>query len=269
MDRMMFELSGKIAAITGIGGPADDFSNGKAISCLLAAQGAHIEGLDIHKKDGTTTQKTIINAGGTCALTIGDATSEQDSTYWIDSIISTHGKLDILVNNVGQSEPMSPEDADIAVWQKQFALNLDAAFMANRAAIPHMKANGGGAIVNISSVAGIRYLGKPQIAYSAAKAALQHYSKTSAVILAPDNVRMNCVLPGLMMTPMVSRMAEKYAGGDLEGFIATRNAQVPMGIMGTAHDVANAVLFLVADESHYITGTEIIVDGGVTATIPR
>ncbi len=265
----MFELSGKIAAITGIGGPRDDFSNGKAISCLLAAQGAHIEGLDIHQEDGTRTQRTIIDAGGTCALTVGDATSEQDSNRWISNIITTHGKLDILVNNVGQSEPMFPEDADTAVWQKQFALNLDAAFITSRAAIPHMKANGGGSIVNISSVAGIRYLGKPQIGYSAAKAALQHYSKTSAVILAPDNVRINCVLPGLMMTPMVSRMAEKYAGGDLEGFIATRNAQVPMGVMGTAHDVANAVLFLVADESRYITGTEIIVDGGVTATIPR
>ena len=95
------------------------------------------------------------------------------------------------------------------------------------------------------------------------------FERSSAAIMAPHNVRMNCVLPGLMMTPMVTRMAEKYAGGDLDGFIATRNGQVPMGKMGTAHDVANAVLFLVADESHYITGTEIIVDGGVTATIPQ
>ena len=265
----MYNLSGKIAAITGIGGPEDDFSNGKAISCLLAAQGAHIEGLDINQRDGAHTQAKITDAGGSCTLTLGDATSEADINKWIENIIAKHGRIDILVNNVGQSERMSPEDADTDVWQKQFALNLDAAFMASRATLPHMKAMGGGAIVNISSVAGIRYLGKPQIAYSAAKAALQHYTKSSAVIMAPHKVRMNCVLPGLMMTPMVTRMAEKYAGGDLEGFIATRNGQVPMGVMGTAHDVANAVLFLVADESHYITGAEIIVDGGVTATIPR
>ncbi len=262
----MYNLSGKIAAITGIGGPEDDFSNGKAISCLLAAQGAHIEGLDINQRDGAHTQAKITDAGGSCALTLGDATSEADINKWIENIIAKHEKIDILVNNAGTTHlPLALED----VWQKQFALNLDAAFMASRATLPHMKAMGGGAIVNISSVAGIRYLGKPQIAYSAAKAALQHYTKSSAVIMAPHKVRMNCVLPGLMMTPMVTRMAEKYAGGDLEGFIATRNGQVPMGVMGTAHDVANAVLFLVADESHYITGTEIIVDGGVTATIPR
>lgn len=265
----MYNLSGKIAAITGIGGPEDDFSNGKAISCLLATHGAHIEGLDINQRDGAHTQAKITDAGGSCALTLGDATSEENINSWIEKIITKHGRIDILVNNVGQSERMSPEDANTDVWQKQFALNLDAAFMASRATLPHMKTMGGGAIVNISSVAGIRYLGKPQIAYSAAKAALQHYTKSSAVIMAPHKVRMNCVLPGLMMTPMVTRMAEKYAGGDLEGFIATRNGQVPMGVMGTAHDVANAVLFLVADESHYITGTEIIVDGGVTATIPR
>ena len=112
-----------------------------------------------------------------------------------------------------------------------------------------------GSIINISSIAGQRYIGKPQVGYAAAKAGLMQLTKTTAVIHAKDNVRVNCVSPGLMHTPMLNRMAEKYAGGDLDGFIAKRNAMVPMRRMGNAQDVANAVLFLAADESSYITAT--------------
>ena len=127
---------------------------------------------------------------------------------------------------------------------------------------------GGGVILNVSSIAASRYLGKPQIAYSAAKAALQQYTKTSAIILARQQIRMNCIQAGLMHTAMVLRMADKYADGDYEGFVQKRHEQVPMGRMGTAQDVAHAALFLVSDEASYITGTELVVDGGVTASIP-
>jgi NAD(P)-dependent dehydrogenase (short-subunit alcohol dehydrogenase family) len=134
-----------------------------------------------------------------------------------------------------------------------------------QAVLPHMVAAQAGSIINISSIAGQRYIGKPQVGYAAAKAGLMQLTKTTAVIHAKDNVRVNCVVPGLMHTPMLNRMAEKYAGGDLDGFIAKRNAMVPMRRMGNAHDVANAVLFLAADESSYVTATEIVVDGGITA----
>ena len=177
--------------------------------------------------------------------------------------------MDILVNNVGQSERILPESVDNTVWQQQMDLNFNSVMMTCRAALPQMIKQGGGVIVNISSIAGIRYLGKPQIAYSAAKAALQHYTKTSAVIHAPNNIRMNCVLPGLMHTAMIDRMAEKYADGDYQGFVQKRHNQVPMGRMGSAEDVAHAALFLASDEARYITGAELIVDGGVTATIPE
>ena len=139
--------------------------------------------------------------------------------------------------------------------------------MASKEVIPHMKAQGGGSIVSISSIAAIRHLNKPQIAYNAAKAAMVQYTRSSAVILAEDQVRMNCVLPGLMYTPMVERMAQKYAGGDYDGFVNMRHRQSPTGAMGNADDVAHAALFLASDEARYITGTEIIVDGGVTAAI--
>ena len=118
---------------------------------------------------------------------------------------------------------------------------------------------------HISSIAGQRYIGKPQVGYAAAKAGLIQLTKTTAVVHAKDNVRVNCVVPGLMRTPMLKRMADKYAGGDLHGFIAKRNAMVPMRRMGNAQDVANVVLFLAADESSYVTATQIVVDGGITA----
>ena len=131
-----------------------------------------------------------------------------------------------------------------------------------------MRKNNGGSIVNISSVAGLRYVGKPQVAYSASKAALIQMTKTTAVIEAKKNIRLNCVVPGLMHTPLVERLAKKYAGGDYNGFVNHRNNQVPIGKMGESWDVAYAVLFLCSDEAKYITGTEIVVDGGLTATTP-
>ena len=131
-----------------------------------------------------------------------------------------------------------------------------------------MEKNSGGSIVNISSVAGLRYVGKPQVGYSASKAALIQMTKTTAVIEAKKNIRLNCVVPGLMHIPLVERLANKYADGDYAGFVKRRHDQVPLGRMGESWDVAHAVLFLCSDEAKYITGTEIIVDGGRTAATP-
>jgi NAD(P)-dependent dehydrogenase (short-subunit alcohol dehydrogenase family) len=128
-----------------------------------------------------------------------------------------------------------------------------------------MDRQGGGAVVNVASVAGMRYIGKPQVAYSAAKAALLQFTRSTAVIYADRGVRLNSVVPGLMDTPLVRRLADLYAEGDLEEFAARRRGQVPMGQMGTAWDVAHAALFLASDEARYVTATEIVVDGGLTA----
>ena len=147
-------------------------------------------------------------------------------------------------------------------------MNIDTAYFCIKFTIPIMEKNSGGSIVNISSVAGLRYIGKPQVGYSASKAALIQMTKTTAVIEAKKNIRLNCVVPGLMHTPLVERLAKKYADGDYEGFVKRRHNQVPIGRMGESWDVAHAVLFLCSDEAKYITGTEIIVDGGLTAATP-
>jgi NAD(P)-dependent dehydrogenase (short-subunit alcohol dehydrogenase family) len=265
----MLSLENKVIAITGIGSPDHPKGNGRAIAELFARQGGIIEGLDIQEDEGQRTKVAISDAGGQCHLTVGDVTNQSLVDQWIGSIIAKHGRLDILVNNVGQSERLSPDSLDSDVWRAQIDLNLNSAMLTCRAAIPYMIQQGGGVVLNISSIAATRYLGKPQVAYSAAKAALQQYTKSSAIILARQNIRMNCIQAGLMHTAMVHRMADKYADGDYEGFVQKRHDQVPMGRMGTAQDVANAALFLVSDEASYITGTELVVDGGVTASIPE
>ena len=261
----MFDLSGKVALVTGTGGPVDALGNGKAIAMLLARQGAIIEGTDIDEAAGANTVVAIRDAGGTAYCSCVNATDQTSVEDWVKACAAKHGRIDILVNNVGQSEPGGPVSMDAAAWQAQIALNLDAAFYTMQAVLPYMVAAKAGSIINISSIAGQRYIGKPQVGYAAAKAGLMQLTKTTAVIHAKDNVRLNCVVPGLMHTPMLNRMAQKYAGGDLDGFIAKRNAMVPMRRMGNAQDVANAVLFLAADESSYVTATEIVVDGGITA----
>jgi NAD(P)-dependent dehydrogenase (short-subunit alcohol dehydrogenase family) len=148
-------------------------------------------------------------------------------------------------------------------WHEQLDVNVTSAFLTCKHVLPIMEKQGNGSVVSISSVAGYRYIGKPQVGYAAAKAALMQFTKTTAVIYAQRGVRLNCVAPGLMFTPLVQRLANKYAKGDFEGFVAHRHQQVPMGKMGDAWDVANAVLFLASDEARYITAQTIVVDGGI------
>ncbi|KCV35422.1 enoyl-(Acyl carrier protein) reductase, partial [Bordetella bronchiseptica 00-P-2730] len=171
----------------------------------------------------------------------------------------------ILVNNVGRSEPGTPVDMSEATWDEQMDVNLKAAYLACKHVLPVMERQGAGAVVNVSSIAGLRYVGKPQVAYAAAKAALMQMTRTTAVVYAARGIRLNCVVPGLVFTPLVRRLADKYAQGDFDGFVRHRHEQVPMGRMGDAWDVAHAALFLASDESRYITAQEIVVDGGITA----
>ena len=199
----MYDLTRKIALVTGIGGPVDALGNGKAIAMLLAKQGAIIEGTDIDVPAGANTVSAIRDAGGMAHCSRVDATDQTGVEGWVKACAAKHGKIDILVNNVGQSEPGGPVSMDVATWQAQIALNLDAAFYTMQAVLPYMVAAKAGSIINISSIAGQRYIGKPQVGYAAAKAGLMQLTKTTAVIHAKDNVRLNCVVPGLMHTPML------------------------------------------------------------------
>ena len=264
----MLDLKDKIAIVSGCGSIGDGFGNGRAIATLLARQGAKVIGTDINEEAGNNTSDFIKQEGNDFTFYKVNMTNESDVEEFFNKAETQNKKIDILVNVVGQSEPGGPVEIDSLTWQKQFTLNLDTAYLCIKFVIPIMEKNSGGSIVNISSVAGLRYIGKPQVGYSASKAALIQMTKTTAVIEAKKNIRLNCVVPGLMHTPLVDRLAQKYAGGDYEGFVKKRHNQVPMGKMGESWDVANAVLFLCSDEAKYITGTEIIVDGGLVAATP-
>ena len=265
---IMLNLDGKTAIVTGCGSEGEGWGNGRAIATLLARQGAKVIGTDLNYKAAKNTQDFILKENNKCEIHEVNMSNKKDVDSFFKNVTKQHEKINILVNNVGRSEPGDPEVLDYDVWREQFSTNLDTAFFAIKQIIPIMKKIGGGSIVNISSVAGMRYVGKPQVGYSASKAALMQMTKTTAIIHAENKIRLNCVVPGLMHTPLVERLANKYADGKYDEFVKTRNNQVPMKKMGSSFDVANAVLFLASDESKYITGTEIVVDGGLTATTP-
>ena len=266
--KIMLNLDGKTAIVTGCGSEGEGWGNGRAIATLLARQGAKVIGTDLNYKAAKNTQDFILKENKKCEIYEVNMSNKKDVESFFKNVTKLDEKINILVNNVGRSEPGDPEVMDYDVWREQFSTNLDTAFFAIKQIIPTMKKNGGGSIVNISSVAGMRYVGKPQVGYSASKAALMQMTKTTAIIHAENKIRLNCVVPGLMHTPLVERLANKYADGKYEEFVKTRDNQVPMKKMGSSFDVANAVLFLASDEAKYITGTEIVVDGGLTATTP-
>lgn len=261
----MLRLDGKVALVTGCGSIGDGWGNGKAISVLLARQGASVFGVDLTLEAAQRTQKLILEEGGVAEVHASNVTKAADVKAMVDACLAKFGRIDILINNVGRSEPGGPVEMDEETWDEQMDVNVKSAFLTCKQILPIMERQGGGSVVNISSIAGLRYAGKPQVAYAAGKAALMQLTQTTAVLYAARGIRLNCVVPGLMFTPLVRRLADKYAKGDFDGFVAHRHKQVPMGHMGDAWDVANTVLFLASDESKYITAQQIVVDGGLTA----
>lgn len=261
----MFRLDGKVALVTGCGTAGEGWGNGKATAVLLARQGATVYGCDLNLDAAQATRDLIRTEGGTSEVQTCDVTQAAAVKQLVDACIAKFGRIDVLVNNVGRSEPGDPVTMAEDTWDEQMGVNLKSAFLLCKQVLPVMEAQGSGSVISISSIAGLRYVGKPQVAYAAAKAALMQMTATTAVIYAPRGVRLNSVVPGLVFTPLVKRLADKYAGGDFEGFVAKRHQAVPMGRMGDAWDIAHAVLFLAADESRYITAQQIVVDGGITA----
>ena len=261
----LFRLDGKVALVTGCGSIGEGWGNGQAIAMLLANQGAKVYGTDLNGEAADATARLIRDAGGDVTMQIADARRAGDAEAAVKGCLDRHGRIDILVNNVGRSEPGDPVTMSEETWDDQLDVNLKSAWLMCKYTLPEMERQGGGAIVSVSSIAGLRYVGKPQVAYAAAKAALMQMTRTTAVIYADRGIRLNCVVPGLMFTPLVQRLADKYAGGDYDGFVAKRHDQVPMRRMGSAWDVAHATLFLCSDEARYVTAQEIVVDGGITA----
>ena len=263
----MLRLDGKVAFISGAGSVGDGWGNGKATATLLARQGARIYGTDIRLDAAEETRGIIRQDGGICEVQACDMTNSAAVAATIDDCLAKFGRIDILVNNVGGSAPGTAVSMSEDLWDTQMAHNLKTLFLACKHVLPHMERQGDGRIVNLASIAALRMSAeRPHVAYSTAKLGIVAFSKSTAIAYAAKGIRCNTVIPGLMNTPLVEhRLAKSIAGGNLAALVAKRDAAVPVGRMGTAWDVAHAVLFLVSDEGHYITGTEIIVDGGMSA----
>jgi NAD(P)-dependent dehydrogenase (short-subunit alcohol dehydrogenase family) len=266
----MLDLTGKVALIIGLGqAGTEGWGIGAACAVLFSRQGAIIFGGNRTIESTTKTTQTIHGEGRVCDIVQTDATKSDSVKALVDACLEKHGRIDILLCNVGQSQPGDPARMQEDVWDAQMDLNLKSVYLACHHVLPVMEKQAtGGAIVCVSSIAGMRYIGKPQIAYNTTKAAILQFVKATAVMYADKNVRLNTVVPGLMDTPYIKGLAERY-GKDFQDFKEGRERQVPMGRMGDAWDVANAALFLVSDESKYITGQKIVVDGGITGSTGR
>lgn len=268
-------VAGRVALVTGAGSIGPGWGNGKAAAVLYACEGAKVFAVDNRLEAAEETRTIIEDAGGVCAIDRADVTDECEVAAMVAACIEQFGRIDILHNNVGGSGPGAAiMDTALDDWEGVLARNVTAAFMTIKAVLPHMEAQGGGAIVNISSISGISHIGVPSTSYSAAKAALNQLTQNIAVEYAVKNIRANCVLPGLMNTPFILREKNgvpnhiRKGYRTVEEYHAARSAKIPMRRMGDAWDVARAALFLASDDAAYITGQCLIVDGGVTATSP-
>ena len=260
-------LENKIAIVTGAGqSEGATIGNGRATALRFAQEGASVFLTDRNMASATETADMVIAEGGQAIAFAMDVSKEPDCEAMARACVESYGRIDILHNNVGIVRTGGLVDTDEETWDMVHAVNLKSAYLTSQAVAPEMLKNGGGSMIHTASIAGIRHIGVDYLSYSTTKGALLPFSRSIALEYAGRGIRSNCILPGLMNTPMIRvGLPDAYADGDAEEMVRLRDAQCPMGHMGNAWDVAFAALFLGSDESRYITGTEIIVDGGITA----
>ena len=257
----MGAVEDKVALVTGAASGI-----GRVTAEVLASEGARVTVADLNEAGGHETVLRISSRGGTAAFDKLDVASEADWDAAIASTVARFGRLDILVNNAGMEIVKLIPDTSLADWRRLMSVNLDGVFLGTKAAIAAMRKTGGGAIVNISSVAGINGYAR-QAAYCASKGGVRLLTKSAAVECAEQgwNIRVNSVHPGVIDTPMarslLSGLDPQVAAQRLERLKALH----PIGRLGEPEDIARAVLYLASDAAKFVTGTELVVDGGMTA----
>jgi NAD(P)-dependent dehydrogenase (short-subunit alcohol dehydrogenase family) len=262
---MTQRFAGRIAIVTGAGSVGPGWGNGRAIAVGLAREGATVIGVDRALAPMAETAERIAAEGGRFETATLDVTDGAAIARLAADIAARHGRIDVLVNNVGGSAPGGPVEMAEEVWDLQIDTNLKSVFLTLKHVLPVMQRQGGGAVVNLASTSGIRFTGAAQVAYAASKAGVIQLSRVVAVQYAAQGIRVNTVVPGQMHTPMVEvRLAGQRAGGDVAALVQQRLARIPMGFAGDGRDTAAAVLFLASDEARFITGTELVVDGGMS-----
>ena len=262
---MSGRLQNKIAIVTGAGCVGPGWGNGRATCVRFAEEGAKIFAVDRDLARVAETIERVKAVGGEIAVQQCDVTDSKSVAAMVAACLARFDRIDVLVNNVGGSAAGGPVEMAEEVWDAQVDSNLKSVFLTCKHVLPVMEQQASGVIVNTASTSGLRWTGAAQVGYAATKAGVIQLSRVVAVQYAGKGIRVNTVVPGQLHTPMVeARLAKQRAGGDVAALLKARVARIPQGFMGDGRDTANAALFLASDEARFITGTEIVVDGGMT-----
>jgi NAD(P)-dependent dehydrogenase (short-subunit alcohol dehydrogenase family) len=262
---MSGRLANKVAIVVGAGStPGETIGNGRATAILFAREGASVVLVDRDEKSAEETKRMIDAAGGVASVCAADVTRSADCERMAEQCAAAHGRIDVLHNNVGVGALGGPVELSEAEWDRVVDTNLKAMFLACKHVLPHMERQKSGAIVNISSMAAVRFAPYAMLPYSASKAGVNALTRSIAMQYAARGIRANAIMPGLIRTPMAIEGIVAALGIDKEELIRMRDRAVPMGHMGEAWDVAHAALFLASDEAKYVTGVVLPVDGGLS-----
>ena len=247
-------LEGKVALISG-----GSRGMGAYEAELFVQEGAKVVVGDVREDEGYNLVDKIIKSGGDAVFVRLDVTSETDWTAAVNEAANRYGKLDVLVNNAGVSARGTIEETSVEDWDRVMGINSKGVFLGTRSAIPEMRKAGGGSIINISSQLGLVGMGESSPQYQASKGAVRIFSKSAAIQYASEGIRVNSVHPGPVVTPMTEA---RRSDSEVRKRMISR---IPLGRYGESEDVAYGVLYLASDESSFVTGSELVIDGGWTA----
>jgi NAD(P)-dependent dehydrogenase (short-subunit alcohol dehydrogenase family) len=257
----MNRLKDKVALVFGAGSSGPGWSNGKAAAVAYAREGARVVAIDRVEQAARETVECIEGEHLQALAVQADVTDTGSVAAAVEQAMQAFGRIDILHNNVGTTVMGGPVELDEDVWKRSLDINLGSVYRTSKAVLPHMVRQGRGVIINISSLASIRWAGYPYFAYYAAKAAVNQATVALAMQYAKQGIRANAILPGAVDTPLIYReISSQYSS--VEEMRTARDRAIPMGKMGTAWDIANAAVFLASDEAAFITGVCLPVDGG-------
>ncbi|TNB47781.1 SDR family oxidoreductase [Martelella lutilitoris] len=260
-------LAGRVALVIGAGSIGEGVGIGRAICIAMAREGAHVVAADVDGREAAETARIVREEGHDASSAEVDVLRDESVIALISETLQKFGRIDVLYCNVGlgRSGPSNNTSADD--WRRFADANLTSLHVATQAVLPSMREAGRGVILVTSSIASMRFVGFPHLAYSATKAAANHFCRMLAVETAPDGIRVNAIIAGLIDTPRITlTLKDAYDSKDMDAARAARGRQCPMGRMGSVWEVADAAVFLASDRAAYITGTELVVDGGLSAT---
>ena len=260
MPNERHRLKNKVAIVTGAGSSGSVMGNGRAAATMFAREGAKVLAVDINEERVSETVKAIRTEGFEAEYYVGDVSCSNDCVGLVEKADSIFGKLDILHNNVGISGPGSILEVGEEEWRHLMQINVTSMMLTSKAAIPKMIESGGGCIINIASISAIRPKGRTP--YAVSKAAVVGLTRAMAVDHGKDRIRVNCILPGPAYTSMV-------ATGMSDSQRAVRREASPLNLEGNSWDIAWAAVYLASEEARWVTGAELVVDGGISLQSPR